>query len=289
LPRSSEERDVFEQRVSPGFLRAMGTSFVAGRDIAAEDSEQSQPVAVVNEAFVRRVFRGTDPLGRTFMRERVTAEPVETLVVGVVRDSKWVNLRNDYPAMYYIPYAQKGGIPVVRLVMRARGDLSALGGQLERLAQSVDPQIVLTNVVPFREIVNRTLVIERLVAHVSTAFAVLGLLISCVGLYGLLAYAVMRRRREIGVRIAVGATPATVVWMMVRESLVLLLAGIVIGVPGAILVTHAVSSLLFGLAPGDPGVVAVAVGTLALATLAATWGPARRAAGTDPIRALRED
>jgi predicted permease len=289
MPRTAAERGFFEQRVSPGFLPAMGTRFIAGRDITAADDERSQPVAVVNEAFVRRVFKGADPVSRTIVRGLATGGAVETRVVGVVRDSKWINLRDDAPAMYYIPYRQKSGIPVVWFVIRASGDLQALGGHLVRLAQSLDRQMTVTNVVPFREIVNRTLVIERLVAHVSTAFALLGLLISSVGLYGLLAYAVVRRRREIGVRMAIGATRAAVAWMLVRESLGLLLAGVVLGVPAAVLVTRLVSSLLFGLAPGDPGVISATAGTLAIATLAATWAPARRAAGTDPIQALRED
>jgi ABC-type antimicrobial peptide transport system permease subunit len=191
--------------------------------------------------------------------------------------------------MYYIPYRQKSGIPVVRFVIRANGELSTVRGQLLRLARSLDRQMVVTNAVPFREVVNRTLAIERLVAHVSTAFAFLGLLISGVGLYGLLAYTVVRRRREIGVRMAIGATPAAVAWMMLRESLGLLVAGVVLGVPAAVLVTRLVSSLLFGLAPGDPGVLAGTVGVLATATLVATWAPALRAAGVDPIQALRED
>ncbi len=290
LPRTAAERDVFEQRVSPGFLRAMGTRFIAGRDVADEDDERARPVAVVNEAFVRRIFKGADPIGRVFVRELAGRDDlVETLVIGVVRDSKWINLRNDAPAMYYIPYRQKGGFPVVRLAIRTREDASLLGGQVVQLAHSLDPGMTLTNVVPFREIVNRTMVIERLVAHVSTAFAVLGLLIAGIGLYGLLAYAVVRRRREIGIRIAVGARPATVAWMMLRESLALVVAGLVLGVPAALIVTQLTASLLFGLSPGDPGVIAVATGTLALVTLAATWGPARRAASTDPIQALRED
>jgi ABC-type antimicrobial peptide transport system permease subunit len=147
----------------------------------------------------------------------------------------------------------------------------------------------LSNVVPFREIVNRTLVTERLVAQVSSAFAILGLLIACVGLYGLLAYAVVRRRREIGIRIAVGASPGRVEWMMVRESLTLVAAGVAIGVPAAIAITRLVSSMLFGLAPGDPLTIAAVMAALTTATLVAAYLPARRAAGVDPTRVLREE
>ena len=127
---------------------------------------------------------------------------------------------------------------MVRLAIRTSGDLDTLAAAVAQTAQSIDRQIRLSNVVPFREIVDRTLVIERLVASVSTAFGVLALTIAGVGLYGVLAYGVTRRRREIGVRIAIGASPGAVEWMILRESLALFAAGIVIGVPAAILVNR---------------------------------------------------
>jgi ABC-type antimicrobial peptide transport system permease subunit len=124
---------------------------------------------------------------------------------------------------------------------------------------------------------------------VSSAFAILGLLIACIGLYGLLAYAVVRRRREIGIRIAVGASPGRVEWMMIRESLALVAAGVAIGAPGAVAITRLASSLLFGLAPGDPMTIATVTAALTMATLAAAYLPARRAATLDPVRVLREE
>jgi putative ABC transport system permease protein len=175
------------------------------------------------------------------------------------------------------------------MVIRTSGDPDALASGLSQAAQAIDRRIRLRNVVPFREIVNRTLVIERLVTHVSVAFGVLALLIAAVGLYGVLAYSVVRRRREIGVRIAVGAPPRSVEWMVLRESLMLLACGAAIGVPAAMLVTRLVSSMLFGLSPHDPGSIAAALTTLTGATVAAAYIPARRAANMDPILALREE
>jgi ABC-type antimicrobial peptide transport system permease subunit len=169
------------------------------------------------------------------------------------------------------------------------GDPAALVGGLMQAAQAIDRRIMLTNVVPFRDIVNRTLVIERLVAQVSAAFGVLALLIAAVGLYGVLAYNVVRRRREIGVRIAVGAPPGAVEWMVLRESLTLLACGVAIGVPASIVVTRLVSSMLFGLSPEDPASIALALGALTVATVTAAYLPARRAARIDPILALREE
>jgi predicted permease len=290
--RPTLDRDaavVDEQRISPGFLRAMGTSFSAGRDFAPSDDARSLPVAIVNESFVRRFLPGSDPVGQRFFQEGGSRSRELMEIVGVVKDSKWVNLRDDSPAMYYRPYSQQGGTPVVRLAIRSSGDFEPLAGALLQAAQAIDRRIVLKNVVPFRDIVNRTLVIERLVAQVSAAFGGLALLIAAVGLYGVLAYNVVRRRREIGVRIAVGAPPGAVEWMVLRESLTLLACGVVLGVPVAILATRLVSSMLFGLSPHDPGSIAAALTALTVATVAAAYLPARRAARIDPIVALREE
>jgi ABC-type antimicrobial peptide transport system permease subunit len=157
------------------------------------------------------------------------------------------------------------------------------------VARSIDPGLVVTNIVPFGEIVDRTLVIERLVAEVSAAFGALALLIAAVGLYGVLAYSVARRRREIGVRVAVGARPRTIEWMFLRESLTLVVLGVALGVPAAIAVTRLASSMLFGLGPQDPASIAAALLVLVSATAVAAYVPARRAAGVDPILALREE
>jgi ABC-type antimicrobial peptide transport system permease subunit len=191
--------------------------------------------------------------------------------------------------MYYRPYRQMGGTPVVRLAVRTSGDPEPVSRDLLRVAQSVDRGIGLSNVVPFREIVNRTLVIERLVAQVSTGFGVIALLIAAVGLYGVLAYSVARRRREIGLRIAVGAQPGTIEMMFLTDSLRSVAFGVAIGIPAAIVVTRFASSMLFGLSPQDPATIGVALVALTLVAVAATYLPARTAARTDPLLALREE
>jgi predicted permease len=287
--RRSDAADAIEQRISPGFLRAMGTAFTAGRDFGPSDDARSAPVAIVNESFARRFLPGRSPLGARFFQEGGSRSGQLMEIVGVVRDSKWLNLRDDSPAMYYRPYSQQAGSPAVRLAIRTSGDPDALARELRRTAQAIDQRIVLTNVVPFRDIVNRTLVVERLVGQVSTAFGVLALLIAAVGLYGVLAYTVARRRREIGVRIALGAPPGAVEWMILHESLTLLACGVVIGVPLALIVTRFLSSMLFGLGPNDPGTIGAAIVILTLATTAAAYVPARQAATTSPILALREE
>ncbi|HSC28570.1 MAG TPA: ABC transporter permease [Vicinamibacterales bacterium] len=289
FPGGPERFPMIEQRITPGFLRAMGNSIVAGRDFTPSDHARAPLVAIVNESFAERFFPGNDPLGRRFFRDSGTfaGEPME--IVGVVKDSKWISLRDEAPAMYYRPYRQMGGTPIVRFAIRTSSDPRPVAGQLHSVARSIDPGLVLANVVPFSRIVDRTLVIERLVAQVSTAFGVLALLIATVGLYGVMAYSVARRRREIGIRLAVGARPRAIEWMFLRESIALVALGVALGLPGAIAVTRLVSSMLFGLGPQDPASIAGALLVLVAATVAAGSVPARRAAGVDPILALREE
>jgi predicted permease len=283
------DSSVIEQRISPGFLRAMGTTLTAGRDFAAADDERAPPVAIVNESFAKRFLPGTNPIGARFYRQGGSHSGELMEIVGVAKDSKWINLRDDSPAMYYRPYRQMGGTPAVRLAIRTAGDAEPVSRALLGMTQSIDRGIALANVVPFREIVNRTLVIERLVAQVSAWFGALALLIAAVGLYGVLAFSVARRRREIGLRIAVGANPGTIERLFLKESLALVAVGVALGIPLATVVTRFVSSMLFGLAPHDPASIGIACAAVTLVTIAAAYGPARSAARTDPIVALREE
>jgi predicted permease len=283
------ETDVMEQRISPGFLAAMGTTLINGRDFVPADDERAPLVAIVNESFARRFLPGEDPIGERFVLEGGSRKGEPLTIVGIVQDAKWVNLRDDSLPMYYRPYRQMGGTPTVRLVLRTAEDPEPVARELLHVAEAVDPQMTLSNVVPFREIVNRTLVIERLVAQVSTAFGALALLIAGVGLYGVLAYGIARRRREIGLRIAVGARPGTVERMLLTESLTLVACGVLLGIPVSIVVTRLAASLLFGLSPFDPASIGLALTVLLVTTVAAAYLPARGAARIDPIHALREE
>lgn len=287
--RPEGDETIIEQRISPGFLSAMGTPLMAGRQFGPSDDERAPLVAIVNESFARRFLPGTDPIGARFHREGGSRSGELMEIVGLVKDSKWLNLRDDSAPMYYRPYRQMGGTPMVRFAIRTAGDPEPVARELLAVAQSVDKQMVLSNVVPFREIVNRTLVIERLVSHVSSWFGVLALAIAAVGLYGVLAYSVARRRREIGLRIAVGAQPWNVEKLFLGESMRLLAVGVAIGIPVAIVGTRLASSMLFGISPYDPASIGAAVAALTLTAGAAAYLPARAAARTDPVIALREE
>ena len=278
-----------EQRITPGFFKAMGTPLLAGREFLRTDDERAPLVAIVNQSFASRFLPGKDPMNARFFREGGSRSGELMTVVGVVKDSKWVNLRDDSPAMYYRPYSQMGGTPVVRLAIRTTGDPVVVSRQLLPLAQSIDEGMTLSNIVPFREIVNRTLITERLIAHVSAAFGVLALLTAGVGLYSVVAYGVARRRREMGLRIAVGASARAIEMMFLIESMTSVACGVVLGIPVALVVTRLASSLLYGLSPYDPLTIVIAFATLMSIAVAASYLPARRAARTDPLVALREE
>lgn len=250
----------------------MGTPLLLGRDFTDRDDANSPPVAIVNESFARQFLPADHPLGHRFGFE----------IAGVVKDTRWVNLRDKPPPMYYRPYLQWDGTPATLVV---RGAATAL--QLRRLAHSIDPHLGLKDVAPFREMEDRTLTTERMVAQGSAAFGLLALLVACVGLYGVLAYAVARRTGEIGIRMALGASRAGVQWMVLRESLLLLMLGFAIGAPAALIATRYTASMLFGLTSADPLTICGVLASLLLVAFAASSVPARRAASVDPLLALR--
>ena len=285
VPKPQEETDTYDLSISPEFFAAMGTPLLEGRDFSDHDHAGTRKVAIVNESFARQFFPGQDPVGRHFGIEGPSsAGAIE--IVGLVKDTRWIDLRRKPPAMYYRP-SRQSGIWGECLAVRTTADLSTVAAALERIVHDIDPRLTLKDVVPFTEMEDRTLVIERLVAQVSAAFGVLALVVACVGLYGVLAYGVARRTREIGVRMALGASRGGVQWMVLRESLVLLGLGFALGVPAALAATRLVASMLFGLRPADPVTMAAALTVMAAVSLAAAWVPARRAARVDPMVALR--
>ncbi|HEV2447397.1 MAG TPA: FtsX-like permease family protein, partial [Candidatus Sulfopaludibacter sp.] len=276
IPINGEIQNIDVQHVSPGFLAAMGTPLITGRDFSERDDTRAPQVAIVNESFVRQFLADGNPLGAHFGLE----------IVGVVRDTRWINLKDKPPAMYYRPLAQWDGTAMT-LVVRATGDFATVSAGLGRAAHDVDPKIALRDVVPFREMEDRILVIERMLAQGATAFGALALLVACIGLYGVLAYGVARRTREIGVRMALGASRGGVQWMVLRESLALLAVGFAIGVPAALALTRYSAAMLFGITAHDPRAMVSALGILLAVALAAAAIPARRAASVDPLTALR--
>jgi len=286
LPKPAQERLTFRLLVSPGFFAAMGTPLLAGRDLTAEDQAGSAAVAVVNQTFVREFLPPGNPIGRRFRTDE-SSPPAEAEIVGVVKDTLVANFRFDPVATYYLPY--RGLTRGVTLAIRAAGDLGPVASALERMARDIDPRWGLRDAVPFTEIEDRSLVVERLVAQTSAAFGALAVLVASLGLYGILALGVARRTKEIGLRIALGASRSGVQWMVVREALALLAVGVAVGLPCALAVMRYVATMLYGLTPGDAGNIVLTVAAMTAVAAAAALIPALRAARVDPMVALRCD
>ena len=273
--------------VSPGYFETVGMELVAGRGIETTDSESAPRIAVINEAMARRYFSGGDPLGGTM---EITAGPAQSRkpieIVGIVRDSKYNDLRADVEPMFYISIQQ---LPrsLRTLEIRTTEPIAAMAGPVRNALLEVSRDIMVRRVVTLSAQVDRTLASERMITTLCTFFGLLALLLASVGLYGVISYAVTDRTQEIGIRMALGASRRNVLFLILRQSLTVVLAGIAGGVCLAILSTRLVSSYLYGLSPTDPAAIIVAAALLGVIALLACLIPARRAMTVDPIRALR--
>jgi len=269
----------------PNFFATMRTPLMAGREFDGRD-HGSPNVAIVNEALAARYFPGQNPLGQ-YVTATVTKPPSDLQIVGVVKDSITDSLRSTPGPTVYVSYFQRASA-TDSLEIRAAASISQIAAAIHKELQPSFPKTPI-DVRPLTAQVEQTLVEERLMAKLAGGFGALGLTLACVGLYGLLAYSVVRRTKEIGVRLALGAQRGAVVWMVARRALALVIAGVAVGLPLAWLLSRKVQSMLFGLTATDAGVMGAAVVSLAGAGLVAAYVPARRAARVDPMMALRHE
>jgi predicted permease len=281
--------------VTPDFFRLFDIHLVRGRVFTDQDRAGAPRVAVVNEAMARFYFGSGDPIGRTL---RFGTESTFASIVGVVPDIRHEGLRDAAPATVYTvmdqPAARLDGednffLGRVTVAIRSPNDPRALAAAVQGTVRALSKEAVVWYVRTMQQQLDAALIRERLLARLSTGFGVLGLLLAFVGLYGVMSYRVARRTREIGVRLALGATRAHVVRQVFRETLWVAGVGIAIGLAAALVATKVVAAFLFGLSPRDPAMLAsVALALLATAVVAALF-PARRAAGVEPMRALRAE
>ncbi|MEI9971824.1 MAG: ABC transporter permease [Ignavibacteriota bacterium] len=269
----------------PDYFTTLQTRILAGREFAPSDRGAAN-VAIVNQAFAERFFAGRSPLGE-YLTATITKPPSELAIVGVVHDSIQDTLRGAPRPMVYVAYFQRAS-SADSLVIRATGSLSQVASAIRKELQPSFPSTPV-EVRPLTAQVEQTLLEERLMAKLAGGFGALGLLLACVGLYGLLAYSVSRRTKEIGVRMALGAQRGAVLWMVAGRALALVAVGVAIGVPVSWTLSQKVQSMLFGLTATDPGVIGTAVVLLSAAGLAAAYFPARRASRVDPMTALRHE
>ena len=278
--------------VGPDFLTVMRIPVKLGRDINQSDTGSSPRVCVVNETFVKKYLPNTTPIGHTLsLSNRSDSDLAHPLtIVGVMADSKYTAVREDPLPIAYVPYTQVASFSNrMEVLLRTQGEPMALLPQARKVMDGVAPDLPLLQPSSEDVVFSDGLSNERMFARLAGFFGALSVLLVATGLYGTLAYKVTRRTPEIGIRMALGAQRTQVLWMILRESLLLCAAGVVIGAPLVYAGSTVLRSMLFGLQPGDPGTIAMALLGMLLIALFAGFLPARRASSVDPMIALRSE
>jgi predicted permease len=282
--------DVYVNQVRENFLKTMGVPLLTGRDLTAQDDERATKVAVVNQTFARRFFNGENPVGKRF-RFDPADEAGEVEVVGLAGDAKYDRQRAEFPPTAYLPWPQElRALRAATFEVRTSGDPASYVTAVRRAAGEVDPDLPLKDVKTQVEQADETLALERLFAKLLSLFGLLAQALAAVGLYGVLAWSVAQRTREIGIRVALGAQRGDVLRMVLRQGMVVTLVGVAAGLAGAYALTsylESLSRMLYGVRPADPLTFGVTAASLTLVALLACLVPARRATKVDPMVALR--
>jgi putative ABC transport system permease protein len=281
-------KDTLISRIGPDYFKTLRTELRAGRDFNEHDTATSTKVAIVNEAFAQQLANGENPVGKRFWVEQTPRDP-ETLyeIVGLVENTKYRDLREDFTPIAFFPMSQEPRPGQYdRILIRSNIPMAGLISSVKLALAEVSPDITLGFRV-FKTDIRESLLRERLMATLSGFFGLLALLLACIGLYGIMSYGVTGRINEIGIRMALGAQQRDVLWLILREALILVLIGVVIGLPVVLAATRLVSSLLFGLAPADAFSLSLAVLLMFAVAAVAGYIPARRATKVDPMVALR--
>jgi predicted permease len=296
VPRTEHNREeVLYNVVGTNYLKTFGIPLVAGRNFNDQDTNKSPQVALVNETLARTFFPNGSPVGHRFCLcdpEAANGKlgPFDIEIVGVVRDAHYEAIGERQHMAAYFPYAQRVQY-FSNFVVRSNKPLASLVPAVRNAISRADPQIVVSSVVPLTEMVEDSIQTQRLIGMLSAFFATLAVFLVAIGIYGLISYSVARRTSEIGIRLALGARTWALVWLVVRESLVLLAVGLAVGLPIALLTAHSLSqylkAMLFKVTALDPFAFALAVAVACAMTLCAAYLPARRAARVNPVDALR--
>jgi predicted permease len=272
---------------SPAYFDTLGIPILLGRDFTVRDDKGTPKVGIINEKFAKKYFAGRNPLGMHVGMGGNPGTKLDIEIIGVVRDTKYESLRDEIPIELYIPYLQTDFVQGMTAYVRAHGDPANLFSAIRQTVREVDAAVPVYKMRTLEQQVDKSLMTERLLANLSTLFGCLATLLAAVGLYGVMAYMVARRTREIGIRMALGASGPSMLWMVMREVLMLAAIGVAIGAPAAWGASRLIETQLFGIRPADPLTMALGTIGIGVVTAAAGYLPARRATAVDPMMALR--
>jgi len=282
-PSGADYHSVDDAAIDDDFLSTAGIELVAGRGFDATDVVDGEPVALVNEEFVRRFFPQGDALGRT-----VRIDDIETQVVGVTRDTK-VRLLGEAPRPYVFRSHRQYFSPFITILARTSGNADLLALEMLAAARVLDPEILVFESKTMERHLSVMIVLRELGALVLAGFAILALLLASMGLYGVVSYAVSRRAREVGIRLSLGATTGSVIWMLTGGGMKLVVSGLLFGLIVSVGLSQLLSGLLFGVPALDPLTFLGVPVVLGVVALAASWIPARRVTRISPVGALRSE
>lgn len=285
-PQDDEDTNVQKNYVGPDYFSAVGIPLIEGREFNRGDTANSEKTAVVNETMAHRFFAGRQAVGSRFTFGAGNVHP-DIQIVGVVKDSKNASVREKSKPFVYIPYSQQKTIGSLTFYVKTGQALGQMASTVRSEVGKLDSNLPVFELKTLEQQIDESLFADKFLTSLSLSFALLAAVLAVIGLYGVMAYTVTRRTREIGIRVALGATRGSVSWLIMREVVVLAAIGLVIGLPAAYGLGHVTESLLYGVKVSDPIVFAGAALLLSAGTLLGGYLPARRAASTDPLKALR--
>jgi predicted permease len=286
-PKTGELPDPHMNFISPDYFKTMEIPLLTGRDFRKTDVLSSPKVCIVNETFAKKYFGTVNAEGHMIGMGIDPGTKTDIMVVGVSRDTKYESMRDEIPTEVFRPYQQMDFATGIVAYVRTAHNPDDVFSSIRRRVHDIDANTPIFDMITLEKAVEDSLVTERLIASLSTSFGFLATALASVGLYGVMAFTVARRTREIGIRIAIGAEKKDVLWMILREVLLLLGIGMAIALPAALVLTKYVQSQLYGIQPVDPASMVAAVIVISGLALLAGYVPARRAARIDPMRALR--
>jgi predicted permease len=287
VPTGKKFADLRWNSVGPDYFHVLKVPVLLGRDFTDADTGAAPKVAIVNQTFADKYIKDANKLGHHIRRLGLANEEPEYAIIGVVADSRYTSVRETARPMAYFPFTQTPGISTMQFELRVHGRPTSLLPNVRRVVKEFGPDLSLLQPMEQQEQFDMTFTDERMFARLSIFFGLLAALLVATGLYGTMAYRVSRRTAEIGVRMALGAQRGQVLWMVLRESLMVCAAGIVVGLPVALACSRLLRSMLFNLSPFDPLAFVLALVGVCLVTLLASAIPARRASSVNPIVALR--